>query len=223
MQRGREMSREPDDRAARQVCAALLKNGMAAIWAADGAKALEGAVALIQPGDRIGVGGSVTLEEIGLMELLRSGHVGQVTFTLYDQYRKDLPREEALSLRHKSLESDLFFSGANAITLGGELVNMDGYGNRVAGLAFGPGRICVIAGMNKIVADIPAALARIKTIAAPRNCRRLNRLTPCHETGRCNDAVCQAPERICNVYSVIRRQPGGNRITVILVGEALGY
>jgi L-lactate utilization protein LutB len=217
------MSREPDDRAARQVCAALLKNGMAAIWAPERAKALEHAVALILPGDRIGVGGSVTLEEIGLMEVLRSARVPQGTFTFYDQYRTDIAREEALSLRHKSLESDLFFSGANAITLGGELVNMDGYGNRIAGLAFGPKRICVIAGINKIVADIPAALARITTIAAPRNCRRLNRLTPCHETGRCNDAACQAPERICNVYSVIRRQPGGNRITVILVNETLGF
>lgn len=217
------MSQRPDDRVSKQVCASLLKNGMAALWAADRAKALDGAVALIKPGDRIGVGGSVTLEEIGLMEVLRHGRVPQGTFTFYDQYRTDIPREEALSLRHKSLESDLFFSGANAITLAGELVNMDGYGNRVAALAFGPGRVCLIAGTNKIVPDIPAALARIKTIAAPRNCRRLNRLTPCHETGRCNDAMCKAPERICNVYSVIRRQPGGNRISVILVGEELGY
>jgi len=217
------MSREPDDRVAKQVCAAIQKNGMAAIWAPERAKALEKAVALILPGDRIGVGGSVTLEDIGLMEVLRSARVPQGTFTFYDQYRTDITREEALSLRHKSLEADLFFSGANAITRAGELVNMDGYGNRVASLAFGPGRVCVVAGINKIVPDIPAALDRIRTIAAPRNCRRLNRLTPCHKDGRCNDAICQAPERICNVYSVIRRQPGGNHITVILVGEELGY
>jgi hypothetical protein len=77
--------------------------------------------------------------------------------------------------------------------------------------------------MNKIVPDVPAALVRIRTVAAPRNCRRLNRLAPCHDKGICADEECRAPERICNVYSVIRRQPAGNRITVILVGETLGY
>ncbi len=218
-----EMSLQPDDLVAKQVCAAIRKNGMAATWAPDRAKALESAVALILPGDRIGAGGSVTLEEIGLLEVLRGARVPQGAFTFYDQYRTGITREEALSLRHKSLDADLFFSGANAITLAGELVNMDGYGNRVAGLAFGPGRICVVAGINKIVRDIPAALDRIRTIAAPRNCRRLNRLTPCRGKGICVEEECRAPERICNVYSVIRRQPGGNKITVILAGEALGY
>lgn len=217
------MSRRANDRIAKGVCAALRKNGMAAIWAASREEALEQAVGLIRSGDRIGVGGSMTLEEIGLMEALRRGRVGRKRFVFYDQYRSNVRRDRALALRHKSLGADLFFSGTNAITLAGELVNVDGYGNRVAALSFGPDRVCVVAGINKIVADVPAALDRIKTVAAPRNCLRLNRLTPCHETGRCDDAGCRAPERICNVLSVMRRQPGGNRITVILVGEELGY
>ncbi len=217
------MSRRPDDRIAKYVCAALRENGMAAIWAPSKEKALKSAVELIRSGDRIGVGGSVTLEEIGLVEALRSGHIGRKKFIFYDQYRANVPRDKALLLRHKSLGADLFFSGTNAVTKAGELVNVDGYGNRVAALSFGPARVCVVAGINKIVSDFSAAIDRIKTVAAPRNCRRLNRLTPCHETGRCDDDRCRAPERICNVLSVIRRQPGGNRITVILVGEKLGY
>jgi L-lactate utilization protein LutB len=208
---------------AKDVCTALQKNGMAAIWAPSRKTALESAIELIQAGDRIGVGGSVTLDEIGLMETLRSGRAGRKKFIFYDQYRVNASRNAALALRHKSLEADLFFSGTNAITKAGELVNMDGYGNRVAALSFGPTRVCVVAGINKIVSDVDAALDRIKTIAAPLNCLRLNRLTPCHKTGRCDDARCRAPERICNILSVIRRQPGGNRITVILVGEKLGY
>jgi L-lactate utilization protein LutB len=217
------MSRKPDDLTAEAVCAALTANGMATIRAPSRVKALESATALIRSGDRIGVGGSVTLEEIGLMEALRSGHVERKKFVFYDQYRADASRDEALALRHKSLDADLFFSGTNAVTKAGELVNVDGYGNRVAALSFGPRRVCVVAGINKIVSDVPAALHRIKTVAAPRNCLRLNRLTPCHKTGRCDDAGCRAPERICNVLSVIRRQPAGNSITVILVGEELGY
>jgi hypothetical protein len=107
--------------------------------------------------------------------------------------------------------------------MAGELVNMDGFGNRVAALTFGPRRVCAVAGVNKIVPDVPAALRRIKTVAAPLNCRRLNRLTPCHDTGICNEGKCREPERICNVYSVIRHRPLGSQITVILVNENLGF
>jgi len=217
------MGRRISDKTIKSVCATIRKNGMAAIWASSREKALKNAIELIRSGDRIGVGGSVTLDEIGLIETLRNGRVGRKKFTFYDQYRANVPRKKALALRQKSLEADLFFSGTNAITRAGELVNVDGYGNRVAAISCGPARVCVVAGINKIVPNLPAALDRIKTVAAPRNCLRLKRLTPCHKTGRCNDARCLAPERICNILSVIRRQPGGNRITVILVGEELGY
>ncbi|MCX6355274.1 MAG: lactate utilization protein [Candidatus Aureabacteria bacterium] len=208
---------------ARQALDALGKGGIEARWASGRAGALELALSLIMPRDTVGVGGSVTLDAIGLTEALRSGKLHGGTVTFLDQYRRDLSGEESLSLRHKSLESDIFFSGTNAVTTAGELVNMDGYGNRVAALAFGPKRVCIVAGVNKLVADLPAALARIRGKAAPLNCRRLNRQTPCATLGRCDERNCAAPERICNVLSVIRRQPGGNRITVILVGEELGY
>jgi hypothetical protein len=208
---------------AQRALDALGKCGMETRWAPGRAEALEIALSCIMPRDTVGVGGSVTLDEIGLTNALRGGklHGGSVTFL--DQYRSGLSREEALSLRRKSLDSDIFFSGANAITMSGEIVNMDGYGNRVAALAFGPRRICIVAGINKLVADFTAALARIGEKAAPLNCRRLNRRTPCAATGQCDDRNCAAPERICNILSVIRRQPGGNRIKVILVGEELGY
>jgi len=204
-----------------RICQALQFNGIKALWVPDRASALEKALSLIKNGDTVGIGGSVTLEEIGLLAALRRGDIKGIKF--YDAYQKGLPRDEALSLRHKSLSASIFFSGTNAITEAGELVNMDGFGNRVAALVFGPGRVCVVAGSNKIVRDIPSALSRIKTIAAPLNCRRLGRMTPCRETGVCDEKGCAAPERICNVYSVIRRKPGGADMTVILVAEKLGY
>lgn len=204
-----------------RVCRALTANGMTARWVPDRTKALGEALSLIRRGDTVGLGGSVTLGEIGLLDALRSGKVGEITFL--DGYREGIPRDEAISLRHRSLSADIFFSGTNAVTETGELVNMDGFGNRVAALTFGPGRVCVVAGANKIVPDIPSALRRIKTVAAPLNCRRLNRLTPCYETGSCDESRCKAPDRICNVYSVIRRRPAGSDITVILVAENLGY
>ncbi len=206
-----------------KVCKALRKNGMEAVYVPDRAGALKACLSLIKPGETIGVGGSVTLHEIGLIEVMRKGDIQQGGFNFYDQYKEGLSREEAIALRHKSLTSDLFFSGTNAITRSGELVNMDGYGNRVAALSFGPKRVVVVAGVNKIVTDIDAALKRIATKAAPLNCRRLNRQTPCYRSGNCADEACHGPMRICNVYSVIRRQPQGNSITVVLVGEDLGF
>lgn len=206
-----------------QLLEALERNGMEACWAPDRASALRQTLALIAPGDTVGTGGSVTLEEIGLIAALRSGRMQGRAVTFLDQYRPDLSRDESLAMRHRGLAADIFFSGANAITRAGEIVNLDGYGNRVAALAFGPKRVCVVAGVNKVVDDLPAALHRIRTAAAPLNCRRLKRKTPCAATGVCIEEGCRSPERICNVLSVIRRQPGGNRITVILVGEELGY
>lgn len=207
----------------RLVLDALERNGMEARWTPDRSAALQQALALVAPGDTVGAGGSVTLDEIGLIDALRSGTVQGHAVTFLDQYRPGLSRDESLAMRRRSLAADIFFSGANAITRAGELVNLDGYGNRVAALAFGPKRVCVVAGINKVVDDFFAALGRISTVAAPLNCRRLKRKTPCAATGVCAEDGCRSPERICNVLSVIRRQPGGNRITVILVGEKLGF
>ncbi|MDD5556040.1 MAG: lactate utilization protein [bacterium] len=215
-------SRVPGGDAA-AVLEALAANGLKAVWAAGRAGALERALDLVRPGDVIGSGGSVTLGEIGLVDVLRAGRVRGEPVTYLDAYRKGMPREESVAARRRSLAADLYFSGTNAITRAGELVNVDGYGNRVAALTFGPGRVCVVAGVNKIVPDLHAALARIRTVAAPRNCRRLDRRTPCRDTGVCDEPACRAPDRICNVLSVIRRAPGGGDITVILVGEPLGF
>jgi len=216
-----DTKKQSGEDAAATVCRALEANGMTALRAADRAGALTAALGLIRFGDTVCVGGSVTLEEIGLIDALRRGAVPGATFL--DGYRPGIPREEALTIRHQALAAEIFFSGTNAVTLSGELVNMDAFGNRVAALTFGPARVCIVAGVNKIVPDVPAALRRIKTVAAPRNCRRLKRATPCRDTGICNEAECREPERICNVYSVIRRRPLGSLITVILVGEELGY
>ena len=115
----------------------------------------------------------------------------------------------------------MFVSGSNAITMEGELVNVDGTGNRVAALTFGPGKTIVIAGYNKIVRDIDEAFARIETHAAPMNNKRLDKPNPCVKSGVCMD--CDGDTRLCRAYSILRKRPGGTDFTVIIVGEELGY
>jgi hypothetical protein len=116
---------------------------------------------------------------------------------------------------------DFFVTGTNAITLDGKLVNLDGLGNRVAGICFGPKKVILVVGLNKVAPDLESAIARVKHHAAPINAIRLNRATPCVETGLCID--CKSPERICYMWSIIEGHMLAGRIHVKLVGEDLGY
>ena len=117
--------------------------------------------------------------------------------------------------------ADFFLMGTNAITLGGELINIDGRGNRVAFLCFGPQNVLIAAGMNKVVADINSGFKRVQNVASPPNAIRLNRKTPCAITGKCED--CYSPDCMCGQFVVIRRSGIPKRIKVILIGEELGY
>lgn len=119
------------------------------------------------------------------------------------------------------MASDLFLSSANAVTLNGELVNIDGIGNRVNSTTFGPGKVILVAGYNKIVEDVQEGIKRIKNVAAPLNARRLNIDVPCAKVGKCVD--CNSPNRICRVLVILERKPSLTDIFVILVGEELGY
>jgi hypothetical protein len=119
------------------------------------------------------------------------------------------------------MTSDLFLSSVNAVTLNGELVNVDGIGNRVNSTNFGPGKVILIAGCNKIVEDVQEAIKRIKNVAAPLNARRLNIDVPCAKVGRCVD--CNTPSRICRVVTIHERKPSLTDILIILVGEELGF
>jgi L-lactate utilization protein LutB len=195
---------------------ALERNGMQATVVATGKEACREALSTIPGGAGVGLGGSKTVKEIGLLGALREGD-----YRLFDQYREGLSREESTDLRKQGTHADYFVSGSNAITDDGKIVNVDGMGNRLAGFCFGPRRVVIIAGRNKVVTDLDAALARVRNVAAPINARRFGLKTPCAVTGRCTD--CDSPERICNLTLIIERQKAEGRIKVILVNEDLGY
>ena len=164
----------------------------------------------------IGLGGSVTLRELGLIEELKArGNV------LYDHWNEGISKEESLRTRKAQLSCDLFLSSSNAVTLTGEIVNIDGFCNRISSMAFGPQEVILVVGRNKIVKDVPEAIARIKNIAGPMNAKRFGADTPCAKVGRCMD--CDSLQRICRGILILERKPFATKMLVILVGEELGF
>ena len=193
----------------------LKKRQMNGYYCADKADAIAKVLELIPEGASIGWGGSMTLYETGIMDAVKNG-----SYTILDRDSAKTP-EEQRKIYGEICCSDYFLMSTNAITLDGELINIDNRGNRVSFLCFGPEHVLVIAGINKIVSDVDAGIKRTKDIAAPPNTLRLNRTTPCSVTGRCGD--CLSPDCICAQTVITRRSAYSGRITVILVGENLGY
>ena len=182
---------------------------------------------LLPSGASVGVGGSVTLDEIGVIPFLREGE-----YSFFDRYAEGLTRPEAVEIMRKALLADTFITSSNAVTEKGELYNVDGNGNRVAALCFGPKSVIVIVGANKIVKDLKAAEERVKTIAAPKNCIRLGIDSPCSKCGECvsmkaeNREMCDGcmlESRICSTYVLSGYQRIKDRITVIICKENMGY
>ncbi len=171
---------------------------------------------MVASNSTVSFGGSMTLSESGMMETLTS----RSDITLYDRSTAKSP-EEVTDIYHKALNVDYFFMSSNAISATGELVNIDGNGNRVAALIYGPKQVIILAGMNKVTPDLASAMTRAKHIAAAPNAVRLHRETPCAATGICHD--CQSPDCICANTVITRRSQTPNRIKVILIGENLGY
>ena len=180
------------------------------------AEAVEEVLKQIGPNRKIGIGGSVTLRELGILEKLEAQG-----YTVYDHWKPGLSRESMLEIRKSQMTSDLFLSSVNAVTLNGELVNIDGIGNRVNSTVFGPGKVILVAGYNKIVDDVQEGIKRIKNVAAPLNARRLNIDVPCAKLGKCVD--CNSPNRICRVIVIHERKPSLTDMFIILVGEELGF
>lgn len=199
-----------------KVVEALQKNNFTASYVATKQEALDKLAALI-PGDAtVGIGGSWTIKEVGIDTLLEErGN------TVFNHNKPGLSPEESLELRRKQMTCDVFLTGTNALTLKGELVNVDGAGNRVAAMIFGPKKVIVITGINKVVTNIESAMERIELFAAPINNKRLNRPNPCTVTGECTD--CQGPTRICNVTTVMHKKPAVTEVEVIIIGEELGF
>lgn len=177
---------------------------------------LQAAVAQNRP-QTVGFGESATLRATGFLEWVRAAE----GIRLLDGFDPALPRQERMEIRRQALLSDLFVTGINALTLDGTLLWMDKTGNRIAPLAFGPRKVILVAGRNKIVADRAAAEERIRTIAAPQNAAGHPEFrTPCVRTGRCAD--CDSPDRLCNTrMEMLRCQPAG-RIKIVLIDQNLG-
>jgi hypothetical protein len=195
---------------------ALQANNIECVFVQNKQEALKKALEMIPVGAKVGLGGSVTVEQVGLLAQLRSGK-----YTLYDQYEAGIDMEENMRRRRAGLTAQYFVTGTNAITMDGQLVNVDGLGNRVAAQAFGPEKVILVAGKNKIVKDVHEAFDRLEKIAAPINAKRVNAASPCTDTGVCID--CDSPARICNIYTIIRRMMIPGRITLILVNDSLGF
>lgn len=171
---------------------------------------------IIKKEDVVSCGGSMSLFEVGIIDYLR-----EEQYNFLDRYEEGLSREEIENIFRQSFFADSYITSTNAITEKGELYNVDGNGNRVAAMLYGPKKVIVVVGVNKIVKDIDEAIRRNREIAAPANAKRLNRKTPCAKVGYCMD--CNSNDRICNEYTIIKRQGNKDRVHVIFLNEELGY
>ena len=201
--------------AAESIIKNLEKRNMEGYFFETGAECVKAITDLIEEDSQISWGGGESIKECGLLDALKKGN-----YTLIDRLTAKSP-EESRELYVKAALSDYYLMSTNAITMDGELINIDGNGNRVACLIHGPKHIIIVAGMNKVVSDVEAGYARVRDIATPANTKRLNKNTPCFHTGRCGD--CLSPECICNQVVITRRSGHPGRIKVFLVAEDLGY
>ncbi len=200
----------------REAVSALAANGFDAVYAPTPEDAVVKAASYFKSGCTVGFGGSMTVKALGLQERALAWGC-----EVLDHNAPGLSQEQKLAILRRQLTCDLFISGSNALTLDGEIVNVDGTGNRVAALSFGPAKTVVIVGVNKIVRDLDEALDRIELQAAPMNNKRLSKPNPCVKTGRCMD--CSGDTRICRAYHILRKRPSLSDFTVIVVGDSLGY
>lgn len=199
-----------------QAATMLRKHGFNVITVDTKDQAREAALELIASDAKVGIGGSMTIREIGLLDALisRGNHV-------VHHWHPGISPDEDTALRRQELLCDVFLASSNAITLEGALVNIDGAGNRVGAMVFSQGKSIVIAGVNKIVKDVSAGIWRAKNEAAALNAHRNNYDSPCGVTGKCIE--CDAPGRICRVTTIIERRPSKTDFTVILIAEPAGF
>lgn len=200
-----------------QLVEKLKSRNINAYWVRTSEDAKAIALGLVPAGATVAMGNSLTLRETGIFDALIGGG-----YKVINQFEAGLSPSENISRRKQGLLADVYFTGTNAVTMDGELVNIDGKGNRVAAMLFGPDRVVVVVGRNKIVCDQAHAWQRLREKAAPSLARKLGRATPCATTGVCSD--CSSPERICRCYTVIGSQMPADkeRIHVIIVDEDLG-
>jgi L-lactate utilization protein LutB len=202
------------DKSGPRVVEALKSRHFDAYYCSAADEAAAKVLELIPEGAEVSWGGSVTVEALGIQEALRRR--GQ---PLLD--RGAVPAEERENIMRRAMCCDVYLMGSNAVTEDGQLFNIDGTGNRVGALCFGPKSVIVVAGMNKVVPDLATAYSRVRHHAAPVNCQRFGLNTPCSVTGQCAD--CRSPQTICNQMVATRGCRPVGRIKVVLVGEDLGF
>lgn len=193
----------------------LKKRNMEGYFFEDSASCVKAVTDLIADGSVISWGGSETIKECRLMNALQKGN-----YTLIDRLSAKTP-EEGRELYAKSVLSDYYCMSTNAITFDGELINIDGNGNRAACLIHGPKNIIMVVGMNKLVPDVETGCIRVQNTASPANAKRLNRNTPCFHTGTCGD--CLSEDCMCNHIVITRRSGIPGRIKIFFIAEELGY
>lgn len=199
------------------IIKALERRNMNGYYCDDAAEAAKTVLDLIEEGDCVSWGGSATLDEIGIKKLLAENN-----YEVIDPMSVREDRVKTHELRRKALTCDVFLSSANAVTLDGEIVNIDGTGNRVAATIYGPDKVIFIVGTNKIVRKLEDAEDRIKSDACPPNCIRLGKKTPCAITGKCGECLIPG-ETVCSYTVVTRFSPDKERMHVVLVNEPLGF
>ena len=195
---------------------AMNRKGFNAVYAANAEQAKNIVLSLIGENESVGVGGSVTLDQIGLLDALADS--GRAVYSTKLAARRGGDKEE---MRRLGMTADVYLSSTNALTLEGDLINIDGTGNRVAGMIYGPKKVIIVAGRNKLTKNPHTAIARIKKQACPPNARRLGLSTPCATQGACAD--CDSPQRMCNVVVRIQWPPHGKEYHVVLVDGDFGY
>ena len=205
----------------------LEKNNMKAYYAENKEEAYEKVKELLAENSTVSVGGSVTVQDCGIMELLKSGK-----YNFLDRSVPGLTPDEIREIYIKTFSADTFLGSCNALTEDGYLYDVDGNGNRIAAMIFGPKQVIIIAGVNKIVENAEMAVKRVKEIAAPKNAARLGLETYCTQNGNCvslnkeNPEICDgclSENRICADYVFFGRQRIKDRIKVIIVNETLGF
>jgi hypothetical protein len=208
---------------------ALKKNNIDARFLETTEDVVPAVTSLLTKGESVAVGGSVTLKETGLLDLLRNGD-----YTFYDRYKPGLDKKGISEVMHKSFFVDTYLASANAVTEHGELYCVDGTSNRVAALLYGPKQVILVVSWDKIVPDLVSAILRVKQLAAPSNARRLNTGAYCVESAKCINAHCDAnnlmaltagacEHTICSNYVVFSHQQIEGRMKVLIIGESLGY
>lgn len=211
-----------------KVMASLETNNIKAYYAETKAEVCEIVRNMLFGGAVITAGGSVSLKESGVWDIINSPE-----YDFRDRSKQGITEEERTEAYKAAIGCDFFFCSSNAVTENGELVNVDGNANRVSSIAFGPKKVVMVVGVNKLVKDIDEGLLRVKKIAAPKNAVRLNTGTPCQKLGHCvaleksecpaMTEGCKSPRRMCIEYLISGFQKEKDRVNVILCGETLGY